>query len=57
MSLTFRDVTDNVSEAMSEQEGEIVAEIHNKICSRKIRYLEDSQWEYTGEDDNEVDSG
>jgi len=51
--LTFTDVTDNIIEAMEELDGEQIAEIHNQICSRKIDYLEDSIWDYTGEDDND----
>jgi aminoglycoside phosphotransferase family enzyme len=50
--LSFQDVTDNIAEAMMELDGEQVAEIHNRICSRKIDYKEDSLWEYNGEDDN-----
>ena len=53
MILTFTDIVDNVVDTMTELEGEEIVEIHNQICSRKIQYVEDSIWEYTGEDDNE----
>lgn len=52
MSLDFEDIIQNIREAMEELEGEQIVEIHNQICSRKIRYLEDSIWEYTGESDS-----
>jgi hypothetical protein len=55
MSLSFQDIVDNISEAMISLDGEEVVEVHNRICSRKIKYIEDSQWEYTDENDNEVD--
>jgi hypothetical protein len=54
--LTFTDVTDSIVDTMGEMEGETIAEIHNSVCSRKIHYVEDSVWEYTGEDDNEMGS-
>jgi hypothetical protein len=54
-TLTFSQVTDSITDTMIEMEGETIAEIHNSVCSRKIRYVEDSIWEYTGDDDNEVD--
>jgi hypothetical protein len=51
-ALTFADVTDSITDTMGELDGEAIAEIHNNVCSRKIRYVEDSIWEYTGEDDS-----
>lgn len=51
-SLTFTGVMGNILNAMEELDGEQIADIHNQICSRKIKYDEDSLWEYTGEDDS-----
>ena len=53
-ALTFADITDNITDTMGEMEGETIAEIHNSVCSRKIRYVEDSIWEYTDEDDTDT---
>jgi hypothetical protein len=50
-SLGFKEIIDNISDAMSEMDGETIAEIHNQILSRKIVYKEDSIWEYSGEND------
>jgi hypothetical protein len=50
-ALGFQDVVDNITDALTEMDGETVARIHNQICSRKVEYLEDSQWEYSGEKD------
>ena len=52
-SVSFSDLVSNIMEAMESLSGEEVAKVHNEICSRKIRYVEDSQWEYTEEDDND----
>ena len=52
--LTILDVTDNISMAMEGLANEEIAEIHNQICSRKVRSIAVNKgWEYTGEDDNE----
>ena len=34
----------DIDEALSEADGEYVAEIYNKICSEQIEYVEDSVW-------------
>lgn len=44
-------VLENISKAMESLDGEEITKIHNDVCSKKIRYLGDSVWEYTGEDD------
>jgi hypothetical protein len=49
--LDFAMVTSSIVDTMAELEGEQIAEIHNQICSRKINYVEDSIWEYSGEKD------
>ena len=47
-------ILSNIGSALdSIDEGEIIARIHNGLCGRKVRYIGDSMWEYTGEDDNE----
>ena len=43
--LDFEAVIRNISIAMEELDGNIVAKIHNQICMEKIRYVEDSLWE------------
>jgi len=53
MSLTFEVIVKNIADAMEEIEEEEITKIHNKICAAKIKYLGNSQWEYTGENDNE----
>ena len=53
MILTFQDIVDNISDTMIELTGEEVVDLHNKVCSRKIKYTEDSTWEYTGDNDND----
>ena len=50
--LTFQDIVDNIAEALTEVPLEEVVRIHNETCSRKVEYLEDSLFTYTGEDDN-----
>ena len=50
--VTFTDICNNINTAMEELTGEELAELHNQVCAKKIRYEEDSTWEYTGEDDN-----
>lgn len=45
------EVIANIREAMESLNGDEVAEVHNLICDKKIRYGEDSLWEYTGEED------
>ena len=47
-------VIGNISSAIDEFDGDDIAELHNKICSRKIRYVADNFFEYTGEDDSNV---
>jgi hypothetical protein len=51
--LTFNDVADDIREVLSEMDGEAIAEAYNEICAKKIRYVEDSIWEETGENDND----
>ena len=43
--LTFNDIIDNISMAMEEADGEYIAEVHNRISSTKVKYVEDSVWE------------
>ena len=52
-TLTYQNVIDSITNTMNEMEGEIIAEIYNIVCScsRKIRYVEDSIWEYIEEDE------
>lgn len=45
------EVIANIREAMESLDGNEVAEAHNLLCDKKIRYDEDSMWEYTGEED------
>jgi hypothetical protein len=49
--LNIAEVIVNIAEAVESLTGEEVARIHNDICKRKIRYIEDNVWEYTGETD------
>lgn len=51
--LTFSKVLDNISEALTELDGETIADIYNLVCSKKIKSKEDSVWEYSGDDDND----
>lgn len=53
MNLINTAVFQNICDALDELDGEEVACIHNSLCSRKIKYLSDNFWEYTGEDDND----
>jgi len=54
MNMTFTTVIENITEVMGEMDGEAIAQIHNDICSTKIRYVEYSIWEETGENDEET---
>lgn len=49
--IDINEVIKNIRNAMESLDGEEVAEVHNLICYKKIRYDEDSMWEYTGEED------
>jgi len=61
MMLTYQDIIRNISDAIECLDAEEIVEVHNKICSSKIKYVGDSMsntkvisiWEYTGENDNE----
>jgi len=50
--LIFNEVIKNLREVMDELDGEVIADIFNRVCCKKIRYVGDSTWEYTGEDDS-----
>ena len=39
-SMTYRDVTDSITDTLAELDGEEVAKIHNMICLMKIAYNE-----------------
>ena len=57
MPLSFQDIIDNISEAMiGIEDEEVIADIHNKICSRKVKSIGDSLWEYTGDNDNDPEN-
>lgn len=45
VTLTFEQIIQRISNALSEADGDYVAVIHNKICDEEIKYLEDSVWE------------
>lgn len=47
--LEFSDILDNISDTLSEQEGQDVADFHNKLCSQPIKYIGDSTWQYIEE--------
>lgn len=50
--LSFQDVLENIEDAVTEiSDGEEIARIHNSICSRKVKYIEDNIWEYEDEED------
>ncbi len=50
--VSFDDVMSNIREALDcSLDGEEIAELHNRVYNKKIRYIEDSVWEYTGEQD------
>jgi len=49
--LMFNDVIKNLKETLDELEGEVIADIYNHVCCKKIHYIGDSIWEHTGEDD------
>ena len=51
----YADIIDNISEALSQSDGEHIAEIHNQICCQKVVYLGDSVWEER-EADNDYES-
>lgn len=51
--LHIDEVMHNIRVSVEEMDGDDVARAHNSICAKKIRYLEDSEWELTGEDDND----
>lgn len=44
--LTEDQVFANILKAFETLSGEEIARIHNEICSRQIKYNEDSVWEY-----------
>jgi hypothetical protein len=50
--LTFDDLIMNLRESMDELDGEVIADIFNHVCCKKIRYVEDGIWEFTGEEDS-----
>ena len=49
--LSEKDILDNISAVLQGLDGDEVAELHNNLHFKKIRYIEDSQWEYTEEED------
>lgn len=49
--LDIEDVVGNIAKVVRELDGDDVATAHNDICARKIEYIEDSAWRYTGEVD------
>ena len=50
--LWFQDVCNDLMDTLGDMDGEAVADAYNHICSRKIKYIEDSGWTYSDEDDN-----
>jgi hypothetical protein len=40
----FQDLIDNITEALSEADGNYVAGVYNDICSDEVEYVEDSMW-------------
>jgi hypothetical protein len=50
--LNFDEVMANLKDAMDELEGDVIEEMYNQVCSKKIRYVDDGIWELTGEDDS-----
>jgi hypothetical protein len=47
----FQQIMKNIQTAFDELTGDDIAEIHNKVCARKVEYCGDSIWKYTGEKD------
>ena len=41
----YTDIIDNISDTLSQEDGEYIAEIHNQICCQKVVYVGDSVWE------------
>lgn len=44
-------VIENIKKAFESLTGEEIATVHNEICAKKIKYMEDNVWEYTGKED------
>ena len=51
--LSFNDVTGLLKMALMELEGKDVARIFNKVCRKKIKYLGDDAFEYTGDKEDD----
>ncbi len=51
--LSFNDITGLLKMALMELEGKDVARIFNGVYRKKIRYLKDDAFEYTGEEEND----
>jgi hypothetical protein len=51
--LSFDEVMANLRDAFDELDGNIIADIYNSVCCKKIHYIEDGAWELTGEDDTD----
>jgi hypothetical protein len=51
--LVVDDLLANIKKAWEGLTGNEIANIHNDVCARKIEYIEDSMWRYTGEKDDE----
>ena len=43
--LTFKDVMDDITDALEGADGEYITKIHNLVCTGPIKYKEDSLWE------------
>ena len=50
--LSFDEVIENLSDTLDELDGDVIADIFNHVCCKKIRYVGDSEWQFTGEDDS-----
>jgi hypothetical protein len=48
--LSADEVIQQVSEVLPENDGEFIEHVANQVLGRKVRYLEDSLFEYVDED-------
>lgn len=42
--LSIQEVLSNITECLAEADGDTITDIHNRICTKDIEYIEDSLW-------------
>jgi len=50
--LSFVELMEELSNTLDEIDGDVISDIFNHVCCKKIRYVEAGIWEHTGEDDS-----